>query len=471
MPALPLNVVIGKYRIEKRVGAGGMGEVYRATNLQTKAPVAVKVLSNPGESDTALARFRNEAVIQYNLRHPSVAELYEYFEYQGNPCIVMEFVEGRTLDEWIREGGALAPVKALEILAGICDAVSYMHSKGTIHRDIKSENIRVNAEGKAKLLDFGISVARNTPTFTRAGCSIGTPEKMAPEQHQGLRGDARSDVWAVGVLLYEMVTGAPPFSNHNPAGLREDIMAVRYIAAAKRKPGLPRPVIRMISNCLRVKPDERYASAGVMLRDVQQVRRRLVSEPWKQALMWDPAMAAAGLALFVVLLFVYALRPEPEVKTAVVWDHAQSPVAATGPPGGVAAAAPAAPEPIPAQNAAEPRRPRANPVIGPMRAPPAPAPPVPEPVAAAAPEVAAADLRTVRVATYDGPAEVTTKDGQVLGATPFPLTGPLGKNYELWLRRPGFQPRKVEVQINVNKNEYLFGLEKNAGRSDFSKKE
>jgi hypothetical protein len=181
-------------------------------------------------------------------------------------------------------------------------------------------------------------------------------------------------------------------------------------------------------------------------------------------------MAAAGLGLLVVLLFVYALRPAPEVKTAIGKDHPESPAAATGPPGGVAAptpALPASPEPIPAQTAGESRRPRANPAIGTAPA----APPAPEPGAVAAPEVGATDQRTVRVATYDGPAEVTTKEGQVLGATPFPLTGPLGKNYELWLRRPGFRPRKVDVQINVNKNEYLFGLEKNEGRSDFSKKE
>ena len=234
MPTLPLNAVVGKYRIERRAGAGGMGEVYRATNLQTKAPVAVKALSKTEESGTALARFRNEAVIQYNLRHPSVAELYEYVEYQGIPCIVMEFVEGRTLDEWIRETGALEPGKALEILADICDAVSYMHSKGTIHRDIKSENIRLNAHGKAKLLDFGIAVSRNTPSLTKTGYTIGTPEKMAPEQHQGLRGDPRSDVWALGVLLYEMVTGSPPFANSSPAGLREDITAARCIPAAQR---------------------------------------------------------------------------------------------------------------------------------------------------------------------------------------------------------------------------------------------
>src|SRR5438445_282462 len=195
-----------------------MGEVYRATNLQTKALVAVKALTPTGESETALARFRNEAVIQYNLRHPNVAELYEYFSYQNTPCIVMEFVEGRTLNEWIRETDGLEVDKALEIMADICDAVSYMHSKGTIHRDIKSENIRVNARGQAKLLDFGISIGKNSPALTRTGYAIGTAEKMAPEQHQGLRGDARSDVWSLGVLLYEMVTGVPPFSNTSVSG-------------------------------------------------------------------------------------------------------------------------------------------------------------------------------------------------------------------------------------------------------------
>ena len=313
----------------------------------------------------------------------------------------VKLAEWRTLDEWLRENGAMAPVRALETLADICDAVSDMHSKGTIHGDIKSQNVQVNSEGKAKLLDAG-----DTP---------GTPENMAPEQHQGLPGDARSDVWALGVLLYEMVTGAPPFSSYSKAGSREDIMAVRYVPAARRRPGLPRPVIRMISTCLRIKPDQRYASAGVMLRDVQQLRRRLASEPWKQALTSAPAMVAAGLALLVVLLSIYALRPAPEVATAIGKDHPRPSIAASGP--------------------------------------------------------AATSQRTVRVATYDGPAEVTTEDGHPLGATPYSLTGPPGTNYELWLRRPGFQPRKVEVQINVDKNEYLFGLEKDEGRSNSGRKE
>src|SRR5579871_6591532 len=251
MSVLPLNAVIGRYRIERLVGSGGMGEVYQATNLQTRAPVAVKALTNSRGSGTALARFRNEAVIQYNLRHDNVAALYEYIDYQDKACIVMEFVEGRTLADLIRERHGLPVEEALDYLAQICDAVSYMHSKDIIHRDIKSENIRINSRGQAKLLDFGISIAKDTPNLTRAGASIGTPEKMAPEQHMGLRGDARSDVWALGVLLYEMLTGILPFANRGEEALRDDILAVRYTPAQKLRSGLPKQVTRIISGCLK----------------------------------------------------------------------------------------------------------------------------------------------------------------------------------------------------------------------------
>jgi predicted Ser/Thr protein kinase len=460
---LPVNVVIGKYRIEKRVGSGGMGEVYRATNLQTNSPVAIKALTKSGEGDTDLARFRNEAVIQYNLHHPNVAELYEYFEYQGKPCIVMEFVEGRTLDEWIREAGALEAGKALEILADICDAVSYMHSKGTIHRDIKSENIRVNAQGKAKLLDFGISISKATPALTRAGYTIGTPEKMAPEQHQGLRGDARSDVWAMGILLYEMLTGVPPFTNRNPDGLRQDILAVRYIAASKRKPGLPRALARIISNCLRAKPDERYASAGLMLRDVQQLRRRLHGTAWKRPFSANPAIAV-GLGLVALMLLFYGLVSSRNDTPAAPTAHGS----ATGEAARTVEGFPSSATALPSRDA--PRPERARPPSG------AAGQPVPPVAAAGEPDLALSGLakesRTITVTTYDGMADVSaTKDGKPIGQTPYALTGPLGRNYEVWLRRPGFQARRVDVQINTNKTEYLFGLERDEIRHDFGDKD
>ncbi len=462
MSGLPLNAVVGnKYRVEKRVGAGGMGEVYRATNLQTRVPVAVKVLTNTGDSSAALARFRNEAVIQYNLHHPNVAELYEYFEFQGCPCIVMEFVEGRTLDEWIRDAGALPPAQALAILADICDAVSYMHSKGTIHRDIKSENIRINPQGQVKLLDFGISVSRNTPSFTKAGCSIGTPGKMAPEQHLGSRGDARSDVWSLGILLYEMVAGAAPFPNSDPTGVREDVMALRYFPVARRKPGVPKAIVKIISNCLRLKPEERYASSGVMLREVQQARRQLTGGGWQSKPWTNPAVVAGALALLVIGLLIYAFSSSTPGAVPPSSAPGKSPVAAL--PSTPSTPVSGAPTPTrPKPSAPEPLPPSAIPAPRAASSAPSPTPP--------SPDYSSAEQKTVRVATYDGPAEVTTKEGQVLGSTPFSLTGPFGKNYELWLRREGYQPHRIEVQIN-NKGEYTFGLERLESRSDSGKKD
>jgi serine/threonine protein kinase len=239
MPVLPLNTIVGKYRIDDLAGVGGMGEVYRAVHIQNGTVVAIKSLNNDAESGTALARFKNEAIIQFNLRHPNVAALYEYVDYPGHPCVVMGFVEGPTLQDLVRERG-LPLAKALDILAGVCDAFAYMHLKGVMHRDIKSENIRIAADGTPKLLDFGIAVAKSTPVFTRAGQVIGTLQSLAPEHVRGLRGDARSDVWALGVLLYEMLTGTLPFDGTDVGKVAKSILEGRYAPASELKPGIPR---------------------------------------------------------------------------------------------------------------------------------------------------------------------------------------------------------------------------------------
>jgi serine/threonine-protein kinase len=451
MAAVPPNAVVAgryRYRIEGLVGSGGMGEVYRATNLEKGTPVAVKFLNRGGE--VMLKRFRNEAAIQSGLRHPNVAELYDYCTYQGTDCIVMEFVEGRTLHDWIRETGGLEISQALEIMAAVCDAVSYMHSKGTIHRDIKSENIRIDARDKAKLLDFGIAVGKSTPALTQAGWSVGTPEKMAPEQHQGLRGDARSDVWALGVLLYEMVTGALPFANSSESALRQDILAVRYVPPQKRRPGLPRRLAHIIDTCLRLKPDERYASAGVLLREVQQARRQADRGVWGRFGEINLAYVAAALGLLVVLLIAYAMvsnvtGPASVTPQAIQQTEALPPVEPT-PWRGPVSSGPA-PEPRGGLGAA--RRPTPPPGLLPQPAP------LLNCAAAVQQEVPGGG---VIVQTGDGPADVYLA-GQKIGSTPCHLHGPVGQNYELYLRRPGFEQKKVDVTFSATEPERLFYLQ------------
>jgi serine/threonine-protein kinase len=447
MPALPLNAIVGKYRVERLIGSGGMGEVYLARHVQTRAAVAVKVLSNADQGNAA-ARFRNEAVIQSSLRHPNVAALYEYFYHQQTPCIAMEFIEGRTLHDWIRETGGLEPAKALEIMADICDAVSYMHAKGAIHRDIKSENIRIDAYGKAKLLDFGIAVDKNTPAFTRVGCAIGTPEKMAPEQHQGLRGDARSDVWALGVLLYEMCTGTPPFANSSDLGLRQDILAGRYTPPQMRRTDLPKPIARIIANCLRVKIDERYASSGVLLREVQQVRRGLGDGPWGYMPEINPVYVVAAVLVLVLIIFIYALTSSPagpgqEKTNNSIVDRVPSTTDTTS----VLTSPPALKKPtfsavLPRVSVPDPPSGSATKTLYPVE----PAP----------------DQRTVVLDFNDeGAAEVLDSRGRVIGRTPYELTGPIGSRHELTFRKSGFESRKLEIVIEPVMKPRMITLDRN----------
>src|SRR5215210_2223171 len=181
-----INAIIGEYRLVDKLGEGGMGEVYRAVHSKIGRPAAVKVLSQASHGPEFIERFLNEARIQASLQHTNIVTLYDFLEFKGQPCIIMEYIEGQTLTECIREEvGGLALPDALRIFRALAEALHYVHQQGIIHRDIKSNNIRITPSGQVKLLDFGIAKSGSSPALTVTGAFIGTLQYLSPEQMQG----------------------------------------------------------------------------------------------------------------------------------------------------------------------------------------------------------------------------------------------------------------------------------------------
>jgi serine/threonine-protein kinase len=272
---------LGPYRLVDFLGAGGMGEVYRGVDATGSRTVAIKVVTGTRATPALLQRFRNEARIQSTLRHPNIATLLEISEVGGQPCIVMEYVDGETLEE--RIGRSPLPVKeALQILAAVTEAVGYLHDNHVIHRDLKASNIKITSRGTAKLLDFGLARDRLTPQLTRTGVAIGTLGYMAPEQLKAGTLDTRTDIWALGVILYEMLTGTLPF----PRGA---VGSKRYTPAGKVAGSIPPGVDAIIARCLEFNPTARYPSAAALQAELKaaetpsrpddELRRRDVQPP------------------------------------------------------------------------------------------------------------------------------------------------------------------------------------------------
>ncbi len=266
-----INSTIGDYRIEDFLGAGGMGEVYRAVHLKIGRSAAIKVLTNITVTQDMLERFFNEARIQASLHHPNIATLYDFAELNGLPCIIMEYVDGQTLAERVRPSGPLPLAESLYIFQAVVEAIAYMHNHGVVHRDIKSNNIKIGLDGRVKLLDFGIAKSDSSPGLTATGSVIGTLEYLSPEQLMGGVADARSDIWALGVLLYEMVTGKVPFEAVTLGELCEKIKKVRYPPPTVLNPDLAQEVCSIISRCLKKNPTDRYRLAQDLLDDTRQL--------------------------------------------------------------------------------------------------------------------------------------------------------------------------------------------------------
>lgn len=285
-----INSTIGEYRLVEKLGEGGMGEVYQGVHSKIGRVVAVKILSQASAGAEFVERFLNEARIQAGLQHNNIATLYDFLEFDGQPCIIMEYIEGETLSDCIRSWGCLPLADAIRYFQSIVEAIDYVHNRGIVHRDIKSTNVKITPSGQVKLLDFGIAKSGASPALTMVGGFIGTLQYLSPEQIQGGFADARSDIWALGVLLYEMATSHLPFDANTLGDLCQKITNANYVSPSVMNQSVPREIQNIISRCLKKNPADRYQSARDLLQDVNRAAAGLSLPATQQATV--PASAA-----------------------------------------------------------------------------------------------------------------------------------------------------------------------------------
>jgi serine/threonine protein kinase len=276
------HILDDRFQIESLLGQGGMARVYRGTDRVLGRTVAIKVLaSNLGSDPQFVARFRQEAQAAASVSHPNLVSVFDTGSEGDVHFIVMEYVEGRTLDETIKAEGPLDLPRALHIARAICAALSAAHARGIIHRDIKPANILLQPDGLVKVMDFGIAKATDAPPLTNAGLVIGTAAYLSPEQAQGLPVDARSDIYSVGCVLYEMLTGVPPLAGDTLFDIVYKLAVEDPLPPSSLNPSVPEDIDRIVMRALAKRPDGRYQSALDMNMELEATPEMLIgAEAW-----------------------------------------------------------------------------------------------------------------------------------------------------------------------------------------------
>jgi eukaryotic-like serine/threonine-protein kinase len=258
------------YQIESLVARSGMASIFRATDTRDGRPVAIKFPHEEMESDVALyERFVREAEIGRKLDHPGVMKVYEV-PVPGKFYAVMEWVEGQTLRKIIGAEKTVPPERAIAIVFGVLQALNYMHDQGVTHRDLKPENIMVDDEGRIKVIDFGIAslAGARRLTFGKLSQVMGTPDYISPEQLKSQRGDRRSDLYAMGVMLYEMLSGQTPFSGPNPFAVMNDRLVNHPTPPREVNPHITPEMQEIIYRALERDPGKRYKNAEQFMWDL-----------------------------------------------------------------------------------------------------------------------------------------------------------------------------------------------------------
>ncbi|HEX7522270.1 MAG TPA: Stk1 family PASTA domain-containing Ser/Thr kinase [Acidimicrobiia bacterium] len=263
------HVFSNRYEVVRHLARGGMAEVYLARDQLLDRPVAVKVLFREFASDpTFVERFRREAQSAANLNHPNIVAIYDWGQERGTYFIVMEYVEGKSLRDVIREQKTLPERQVAEIGAEIAGALAYAHRNGVVHRDVKPGNVMITPSGQVKVTDLGIAQASAAESLTQTGAVMGTATYFSPEQAQGLPVDGRSDVYSLGIVLYEMVTGVVPFTGDSPVAVAYKHVREAPVPASQRVPGLSNNLEAIIDTAMAKDRNARYQSADDLRADL-----------------------------------------------------------------------------------------------------------------------------------------------------------------------------------------------------------
>jgi tetratricopeptide (TPR) repeat protein len=330
----------GRYQIIEQLGRGGMGRVYRALDSKTREEVAIKLIRpDIAEDKRTLERFVNEIKLVHKISHRNISKMYHLGEDQGLHYITMEYVPGEDLKSFIRRSRRLDVATTVAIAKQVCNGLSEAHEAGIVHRDLKPSNIMIDKDGNAKILDFGIARAVGVQGVTAEGSVIGTPEYMSPEQVEGRDSDRRSDIYAFGVIMFEMITGRLPFAADTPFVVAFKQQSERPVPPEDLNPQTPPQLSAIVLRCLEKNPAARYQTAEDVCRDLSQVEETIHATPlpspwvrpttrltalraaaqrfpWRKALV--PILAFAGIMVGGVLVRQLLPKAKGAVRTVAI---------------------------------------------------------------------------------------------------------------------------------------------------------
>lgn len=316
----PGTVLGERFRIESILGIGGMGVVYRARDLSLDVPVALKLLRPElAHRGDVFERFRQELLLARQVSNPHVVRIHDLAQHDGRWLISMDLVDGDSLDHRIDKEGPLAIDDALRIARQIAEGLAAAHAKGVVHRDLKPANILLDAQGNAYISDFGVARSLATSGMTRAGAVVGTPDYLSPEQARGESADARSDLYALGLILYEMLAGKLPF----PGGTVAEVLAQRMLRTpapvSEARTDVPAWLVRLVDRLLRPQPAHRLQGAAEVITAID--RRELARDFRPQRKAWFTAAVLLALAASAVTWWQWRERPPPAVAVSPPLDR------------------------------------------------------------------------------------------------------------------------------------------------------